>query len=356
MVLLGAGHAHVHVLKHFAQHQPLNTRITLVSPYTRQIYSGMIPGWIAGHYALDECTIDVTALIAGSAIVFHQAALVSMNAGNRSVTLSDGTTLHFDSLSINSGGTMNPAVLTGAAEFAVCVRPLEAFVQQFEAAIHKNPQSIAVIGGGAAGAELALAIKHRTSHASVSLIAGAALLPSHAQSVQRAIAKALKNAQIDTLIEPAACVLPDQTIQLASGAMIDSALTLLALGVAPALWVAHSGLALCPRGFIATSATLQCVSHAHVFAVGDAASCISHSAPKSGVYAVRAAAPLLANLLAWLASKPLQPVKPKPRSLSLIACGDRRAIASWGGWTVQGAWVWRWKNWLDRRFIQKYRR
>jgi NADH dehydrogenase FAD-containing subunit len=124
-------------------------------------------------------------------------------------------------------------------------------------------------------------------------------------------------------------------------------------GVAPP-WASSSGLALDPRGFIATGATLQSPSHPQVFAAGDVAARSDMTLPRSGVYAVRAGPALALNLRRFLAGGDLQPWKTSLRSLYLLSCGERRAIASWGPWCAEGRWVWHWKDRIDRRFVERH--
>ena len=355
LVLLGAGHAHLEVLRNFVLNPLPHTRVTLVSPQAQQLYSGMLPGWVAGHYDLDACCIPIAPLLADSGVQWVQASVVAVNARAQLLSLSNGESLDYDVLSINTGATLSPSALAGAAAHALCLRPLDAFVTQLPAVLALKPARITVIGGGAAGVELALALKYRLPQASVTLVAGATLLASHNSHVQRAVAAALKGAGVETYLEAAQSV-DAHSVTLASGNRIDSDLNLLALGAQPAAWCAGSGLALCPRGFIATNAYQASTSHANVFVVGDAASRVDNTAQaKSGVYSVRSAAPLLANLRAILAGQALKTYYPKPKSLNLLALGDQRAVASWGSVCIQGAWVWRLKDWIDRRFIAKYR-
>jgi NADH dehydrogenase FAD-containing subunit len=121
------------------------------------------------------------------------------------------------------------------------------------------------------------------------------------------------------------------------------------------LWPAGSGLALDQHGFIATALTLQSTSHPEVFAAGDVASSVALQRPKSGVFAVRAGPPLALNLRRYLGAAALQEHLPKLRSLNLLACGRRSAIVAWGSWSAQSALAWYWKDWIDRRFVAKYR-
>ena len=97
------------------------------------------------------------------------------------------------------------------------------------------------------------------------------------------------------------------------------------------------------------------MSHPEVFAAGDVATRQDAPHPKSGVYAVRAGPPLAANLRALCAGAALQPYTPQKRTLYLLSLGEKRAIASWGRWSAEGRWVWRWKDHIDRGFIAPLR-
>ena len=146
---------------------------------------------------------------------------------------------------------------------------------------------------------------------------------------------------------------PDQLL-LDSGMRVACDVPLLALGAAAQPWLRDSGLALDAQGFVATDALLRSLSHPEVFAAGDTATPSDAPRAKNGVRALRAGASLALNLRRALAGGELQAHRPQQRTLSLLACGERRAIASWAGIALEGAWVWRWKDRIDRDFVRRH--
>jgi pyridine nucleotide-disulfide oxidoreductase family protein len=359
LLLLGGGHAHVQVLDTLARTPLAGVQVTLVTPYARQMYSGMVPGLLAGHYAAAQCAIPLPPLAAAAGVTLHLARAVALDAHARQVTLDDGRRLGYELLSIDTGPLTDLDSLPGARAHGLPVRPIEGLLQRLEALGANEVPAWVVVGGGAAGVELAMALAHRQRGtarvASVALVAGAAPLAGLGANVQRRAWRALAAQGVSLHRQSAAAVAADRVL-LADGTRLPCAAALLALGAAAPAWLAGSGLALDERGFIATGATLQSVSHAEVFAAGDVATRIDAPHPKSGVHAVRAGPPLAANLRNALHGGPLQTYLPQTRTLYLLSCGERRAIASWGGWTAEGACVWRWKDRIDRAFVARYTR
>lgn len=363
LLLLGGGHAHVHVLQALAAAPLPAARVTLVSPFARQMYSGMVPGLLAGHYQVDDCVIPLAPLVAGARARFEQASAVALDAASRRVTLSTGEVIGYDVLSLDTGPVMPIDPLPGAAEHAWPVRPIEAFNERWQALLARVASGeaprigcVVVVGGGAAGVELAMALQHRLGRAvPVSLVTGGGpVVASHPPRVQALAQRALKRCGV-TVFEDRCTELTATHLQLSRGMRLACDLPVLALGAAAAPWLARSGLRCDDGGFVETGPCLQSVSHPEVFAAGDVASRPDAPHPRSGVYAVRAGPPLALNLRRAVAGGALEPHQPQRRSLALLACGEQRAIAAWGPWGIEARWVWRWKDHIDRAFIARYR-
>ena len=362
LVLLGGGHAHVHVLAELAREPMPGVQAVLATPHARQIYSGMLPGWMAGHYTLDQCTIALEPLARAAKVELALSPAVAMNANERTVTLADGRVAEYDALSIDTGSMFDRDAIPGAREHGLFLRPIEHFVQLYErllALATDRLLNLVVIGGGAAGFEVALAIHHRFNgageeRARVCLVTGdSTVLPAFSPVVRERALRVLRRARV-TVLNQRCIEISSGQVQLDNGARLVCDVPLLALPTVAPGWLQGSALALDARGFVSTTPTLQSASHAEVFAAGDVAARNDRELARSGVFAVRAGPALALNLRRHLAGGPLQPWQPKERSLYLLSCGGRRAIASWGRLSAQGRWVWAWKDWIDRRFVARY--
>ena len=182
---------------------------------------------------------------------------------------------------------------------------------------------------------------------------GAEPLHGHAPGVRRRAAAALARRRITVFRDTCAALLPGAVV-LGRGARLACDVPLLATGAEAPGWLAGSGLALDDQGFVLTGSTLQSSSHPEIFAVGDLAARADAPHPRSGVHAVRAGPALALNLRRFVGGDELQPYQPPARTLNLIACGDRRAIVSWGDWSTQGRWAWWWKDRIDRTFVARH--
>ena len=380
LLLMGGGHAHVQVLEDLAR-QPLpGWQVQLVTPFERQVYSGMLPGWVAGHYPLAACAIRLDHLAARAGVALHTTAGMRLDLQANTLHCADGQTLGFDRLSINTGAMPAIADLPGAAEWGLPIRPIEGFIAAWPALVarirqaQQRPFELLVLGAGAAGVELAFALQHRARQdgwpALRITLAGtdAMPLPSAPLRARRWLLAALQQRGITWLGGRRALrLLPGQAdwADLADqvgpagrddrpdGARQAFDTCLVLTGAAAPAWAAAAGLATDAAGFIRVGPTLQSLSHPAVLAAGDVAA-YAAPRPKSGVFAVRAGPVLAHNLRAACLGQPLQHWAPQRRALYLISTGDAHALATWGPLAWHGRWVWRWKDRIDRRFMQRF--
>jgi len=366
LVLLGGGHSHVEVLRRFGTDPLPGTELVLVSPYPDSPYSGMLPGWIAGHYTREECHIDLVRLTQFAKCRFVRSACNGINPDARLVFCENGTTLPYDVVSVDTG-TRSPAFDTsGAPQHALAVKPVENFIPAWydlcdRTVRGQGPRRIAMVGGGAAGVEVLLAIQYRLrtlapdSNIDFVLVSDTAdILPGHNATVRRIFERVLGRRGVTLHLGRAVERADRGSLLMRGGGHVEADTIVWATGASAPLWPRSVGLATDERGFILLNTRLQSVSHPQVFASGDIAGIKAHPRPKSGVYAVRAGPPLAVNLRRALRGERLTEWYPQKEALALISTGDRYAVASRGNLALAGKWLWRWKDWIDRRFMARY--
>jgi len=370
LVLLGGGHSHLAVLKHVgAESLPGWGRLTLISKSVVTPYSGMLPGMIAGHYSPDAAHIDLTALsrFAGARPVFDEA--VGLDLVRRQVLLRDLPPVSYDVLSIDIGSTSSVTV-PGAAKYAVPVKPIDHLVRRWAMLCDRlragaAKQTVAVVGGGAAGVEIILAVQFRLeallgregAHASLEyhlFTDTAEVLPSHNWLVRRIFGRVLQERHVTVHAGKAVTEVAHGTLRTADGVWHEANEVLWSTEAAAAPWLARSGLAVDRDGFVSVSSTLQSLSHPEVLAAGDIASMVEYPRHRSGALAVQQGPWLADNLSRAMRGGPLKRHRPRRHFLSLISTGNRHAVASYGPLASEGEWVWRWKDRIDRRFMRAY--
>ncbi len=356
LILAGGGHAHLFVLEALRHHPRPDLAITLVSPTRWQYYSGMIPGWLAGAYRLDECRLDLRALTEAAGVAFVEDSVIGMNADKRCICLSDGRHLHYDLLSLDTGSESDIAWLAELGERLLPVKPLGRFVTSWPtlraAAAAQPGYRLVIAGGGAAGVELALAAA-QASAAHITLLTGnTGLLAGHHRRARRRIAAALVEAGVEILNQRGAGT--STGLVLKDGRELAADCVIAATGARAPVWLQVSRLALDAAGHVRVDATHRSCSHPEVFAAGDVCARDDVLLARSGVHAVRAGPALAHNLFATIDGRPLKPYSPRRWSLYLLACGNGEAVASWGPLSAAGRWVWRWKDRIERRFMRRF--
>ena len=371
IVLVGGGHSHVGVLKRFGM-QPLpGVRLTVICRDTHTPYSGMLPGYIAGHYSYDEVHIDLSRLAQFAGARFFRDEVIGLDRAAGKVVCRERPPVPYDRLSVNIGSTPQMGTVTGAAEHAVPVKPISGFDARWRLLLervrkHTGVTRIAVVGGGAGGVELTLAMQYRLRNEMRALgrdpqdlgfcllTRDADILPTHNARVRRAFEQVLGERGV--LIRRGAEVVDVSAgrLRTKAGETVDADEIVWVTRAGGAPWLRDTGLELDAEGFIRVTDTLQSVIDPNVFAAGDIASMVNHPLEKAGVFAVRQGPPLADNLRRAVEGKPLRPYHPQRRWLALISTGDQHAVASHGGIGFRGDWVWRWKDWIDRRFMTKF--
>lgn len=361
LILVGGGHAHLSVLRALAHDKPADVEVVLITPSIYQNYSGMLPGWMAGHYRQSQCRIDLQPLVQTAGVQIIVDRIVGMDADRSCVVLSDRRTIDYDFLSLDVGCEIDASWLQMAAEKLLPVKPLDDFLlawpKVLEVARLKSGYRLVVVGGGAAGVELAFAARHTMTIAKIDarvdlVVSESGLLVEHAPSVQRRVTRHL--AQAGIVVHRLRAVGAPEGVLLSDGSLLPADCVIAATGSRAPYWLQRSKLQLDENGYIPVDGQYRSLSHPKVFAVGDVCARQDMVVPRSGVHAVYAGPVLASNLLAVLTGQPLVSYRPKRYSLYLLACGSQYAIASWAGFSAEGKWVWRWKDRIDRRFIARF--
>ncbi len=374
IVLVGGGHAHVEVVRRFGMKPEPGVRLTLVSTPVDTPYSGMLPGYLAGHYRFDDGNIDLRRLcrFAGARLIVDRAAGIDRTA--RQVVLAGRPPLPYDLLSVDIGSVPETGGIAGA-EHAIPLKPVPAFLRRWaeiEALAERRGGAvrIVVIGAGVGGVEAAMALQYRINRkledsekkeksdsgsprfTIVSMTPE--IMPGHAAGVRRRVLAALRRNGIAVETgETAAAIEPGRVLGESGRAFeCDAAILVTQGGAAP--WLRETGLAADARGFLKVGPTLQSATDERILAAGDCAAFDSAALPKSGVYAVRQGPVLAGNLRRVARGEPLRPFRPQRRVLSLISLGGKRAVASKSTFAAEGGWVWRWKDRIDRRWMARY--
>lgn len=365
VVLAGAGHGHLQVLRSLQQQPWPHSEVTLVTPSADSLYSGMLPGWMAGHYALDELRLRVGEMATHADVNLVCDRIVRLDPTAQTITLASGRRLAFDVLSLNVGADARSFGFDTNEEHILHAGPSEAFVCGWEAVMLQSEESgrarLAIVGAGAAGVEVALAASYRLekllgnkASVAISLMGCERLLPGHSPGVKLRAKKALARRDIQMVSGRATPLAPG--LISAGGDPIAVDALILATGRQLPQWLTESGLALAEDGFLAVAPTLQSTSHPSILAAGDIASRLQAPHAKSGVQAVRDGRLLSTNLPRMLKNLPLFAETRRRHTLSLLATGAREAIVSYGRIDAEGAWAWHWKNFIDRQFVAQCRK
>ena len=370
LVLIGGGHAHVTVLKKLGMKPVPGLRVTLITRDIHTPYSGMLPGFIAGHYDYDDCHIDLGPLARFAGARLYHAEVEALDISEQLITASGRPPISYDLLSINTGSRPNSINIPGVDEFALAAKPIDHFLIKWHALIKRIENSsgdfkIVVVGGGAGGVELSLSTQHRLQgllkangqdpeRLNYTLITNSnGIMFAHNAGVKQRFERIFAEREI--VINPNKRVVEVQENQviLDDGSAIPADAVIWVTTASAPDWPKLSGLDVDKQGFIKVDKSLQSTSHKGIFAAGDIAS-LPDSRPKSGVFAVRQGPVLEKNLRSIATGGGLKTYHPQKNFLGLISTGNKYAISSRGNWSYESAWLWKIKDWIDVEFMRKF--
>jgi pyridine nucleotide-disulfide oxidoreductase family protein len=367
LVLIGGGHAHAIALKKWGLNPLPNVDLTLISDVEQTPYSGMLPGHVAGFYNYHETHIDLPSLaqFAGAKFICDRAIAIEPEHNQ---IICPSRQFKFDYLSLDIGSIPQTLTVPGAKEYVIPAKPVPVFLdawyklKQLAAANPEQSLSIAIVGGGAGGVELALnmqtclkAILKGKSTPEIHLIhRGQQLLSGHNDWVSKKLTRIIQQRGIKLYLQQDVTEVLAEQIICQSGLKIAASNIFWVTQAAAPSWIKESQLKTDDQGFILVGDTLQSISHPNIFAAGDIATMVNYQRPKAGVFAVRQGQPLFNNWQNMLTQQPLESYLPQDKYLALIGTGDQKAIASWGSFGWRSALCWWLKDYIDRKFMNQF--
>lgn len=366
LVLVGGGHAHALALRMWGMKPLAGARLTLINPGPTAPYSGMLPGHIAGHYSRDELEIDLVKLarFAGARLIMAPATAIDPEA--KVISVAGRGDIAYDVASLDVGIHGELPAITGFSEFGIGAKPLDVYAEEWAAFLESVEGAItpevAVIGGGIAGAELALAMAHalkaKGAVPKVSVLEASDEIAREADGAAEPLRKAMAKLGVKVLTGAEVVEVAADGVVLADGRRVASGFTVAAAGGFAHPWLRRSPLPLTEGGFVRVDQHLVAEGYDDLFAVGDCAEMVDDPRPKAGVFAVRAAPVLAQNMRAALTGKKMKVFKPQEDYLKLISLGGKKALAAKWGRSFAGtglkAPLWRWKNRIDRKFMHQF--
>ena len=362
IVLAGGGHAHLHALSRAAELTERGFDVTLVDPSPYLYYSGMATGVVSGVYASEEHRIDVRRLVETGGGSFVEGRIRAVRAEHRALVLDDGSSLSYDAVSFCTGSSIPRGEVPDDAD-VLPVKPVENAAEIHRRLFSRDgdgPSKLLVVGGGAAGCEVAanaLALLERRGRGGEVTIAekGGSLLQGSPKRARRSIGAYLEGRGVRVLTNTEVVSYGSGRARTAGGELLAYDLVVLAVGIeANGDAFRASGLPVGPCGGLWVDRALRSIADPRIFGGGDAVSYRGVGLPKLGVFAIRQGPILYHNLQAVLRGDPLRAYKPQKRFLYVLNLGDRTGLAVYGPFAWRGRLTWALKNRIDRRFMAKH--
>jgi NADH dehydrogenase FAD-containing subunit len=357
VVYVGAGHAHLHSLSRCAEFVEAGARVTVIAP-GHFWHTEMGPGLLSGLYPAKENAINVHKMVEAAGGRFIQDEVTHINPHQRELTLGRHPPVSYDVLSLDVGSEVPANRIPGAEEFGLTVKPTPALLSLREK-LGRNgssPQRIVILGGGATGCEIAANIRPIAPRAEMILVCSDDRLLSHeGRWASRLVTRALvREAGLQVFTGEAVERVNQSAVILESGFHIVYDALVLATGLRPTLLLRHSGLKTDEEGALVVNRYLQSIVFPEIFGAGDCIRLRSAPLDPDGFHAIREGRVLHHNLKAYLTHRKLHPFHPLRSYPRLFNLGDGTGLLSWNGIAIRSRWVFRFKDFLDRRFVAHF--
>ncbi len=361
LVLAGGGHAHMTVLVRLRDFIQKGHRVTLVSPSPYHYYSGMGPGMLSGMFRPQQVRFHIRKMVEDSGSAFVAARVVRIDAPNRLLWLSNDARLPFDVASFNTGSHVPVAWTEGSLERLVPAKPvLNLYLARREVheLLKRGPLNLAVIGGGAAGVEIAgnlwRLVRDARGEAQITLVAGSRLLrgvPPKARELARR-SLILRGLELREGVHLKS--FRGSEMLLSDGASLPCDLAFIAVGVTPSQLFVNSNIPVGHRGELWVDRTLRSPDYPYLLGGGDCIAVEGMRLAKVGVYAVRQNPILYHNIMAALEGTGFKRFSAGSSPMLILNMGDGTGILWKKGFAAAGEMVLRLKNLIDLRFMRKF--
>ncbi|UFS70200.1 FAD-dependent oxidoreductase [Geomonas sp. RF6] len=361
LVLVGGGHAHMTVLLRLGDFSSNGHRVTVISPSPHHFYSGMGPGLLSGIYDPPQVRFNIRKMAVDGGASFIEDEAVRIDPAHRSITLRSGAEVAYDVASFNTGSRIAVGPDAAPSDRVVPVKPIINLYRARKRILEELAQRdlrIAVIGGGAAGVEIAANLwrlaRRKAHRAEITLVGGERILGTFPERVRALAIESLLKRDVEVIGGTRARAGADGTVALSNGSSLRCDYVFMATGVEPTPLFSDSGIPTGEDGGLLVNSFLQSTAHPELFGGGDCIALSGTPLAKVGVFAVRQNPVLFHNLMAALEGDALHPFEDVREYMLIMNMGDGTGIV----WKRDRVWDGRlaflFKDVIDRRFMMKF--
>ena len=361
VIIVGAGHAHLTILKNLQEFKTAGHDVTVVSSSCLHYYSGMGPGMLSGIYRPEEIRFNVKKMSEDRGAVFIENKVVKIHPQKKEIDLQSGQTLPYDVMSVNTGSFVPVDAPDSSDDWVITVKPIENLLnarRKIIAALKTKELKITVVGGGPTGVEVAgnldRLVRNESGKCRITLVAGTRLLRQLKAGVRNRVLNSLAGRKVQVIEDTRVSSIKDKSVALSDGRDVESDIVFVAVGVKPSPLFEKSGLTIGQDGGMLVNRYLQSVAYPEIFGGGDCISFQPQPLAKVGVYAVRQNPILFNNLLGSLKGTALEPFHPQKAVLLAFNLGDGTAVVQWHSIVWGGRLGFALKNYIDQTFMKNF--